>query len=441
MAAWCMACSDGNDDGGSKEIELSGETKQEQSLYADENGENNGIRFTAVADWTATVTEETVARSEAAPEVEWLTLSSYGGGPGEHTLQMTIRDNLTGKTRRAKITIRCGATEIVVTVEQKAAREDGTELKPVRKITSTHQLNSDKVYGSPDYSESYVRTFAYDEQGRVARIETRYKEYDQNWTVTLEFDYRVVGEIGIVRTDTKYGENEREYYRTKLDERGRAMALQEQDGGTFKDYIRFGYTEEGRLARIEDEEGSDEFFYREGLLVKYEYRSAYDSQETDVVELPEGTYYPNRVPNDGPFDVWGLVTEDDDYDFLFYLGRLGRMGDCLPETSPDYDDDDVAGEAWGYPEPNQTIHEKRTYVEWPEGNESTIAYRFDADRNPVEITQTFPFTVMETEYDIVVGSELLYPDEPWRGYRYEVKNRTTRKVREDKDTYTYAIAY
>lgn len=87
----------------------------------------DGIRFTTASDWTATVTEVPVAKSDqTAQTVEWITLSAYSGGAGEHTLTMTVRGNNTGKARKAKIVIRCGATEITVTVEQKADKTDGT---------------------------------------------------------------------------------------------------------------------------------------------------------------------------------------------------------------------------------------------------------------------------------------------------------------------------
>ena len=96
-------------------------TQTTQVVYADEVTNQGGISFTALSDWTATVTEvATEASTKAASgKVEWLELSAYSGGPGEYTLTLTLIENLTGKDRKATIEIRCGNDVITITVEQK----------------------------------------------------------------------------------------------------------------------------------------------------------------------------------------------------------------------------------------------------------------------------------------------------------------------------------
>ena len=66
-------------------------TQTTQVVYADEVTNQGGISFTALSDWTATVTEvATEAATKAASgKVEWLELSAYSGGPGEYTLTLT----------------------------------------------------------------------------------------------------------------------------------------------------------------------------------------------------------------------------------------------------------------------------------------------------------------------------------------------------------------
>lgn len=77
-------------------------TQTTQVVYADEVTNQGGISFTALSDWTATVTEvATEAATKAASgKVEWLELSAYSGGPGEYTLTLTLIENLTGKDRK-----------------------------------------------------------------------------------------------------------------------------------------------------------------------------------------------------------------------------------------------------------------------------------------------------------------------------------------------------
>ena len=50
------SCSDGDDES-SKTIEQTGGTQTTQTVFADETTLNNGIKFTAIEAWTATITE------------------------------------------------------------------------------------------------------------------------------------------------------------------------------------------------------------------------------------------------------------------------------------------------------------------------------------------------------------------------------------------------
>lgn len=440
VAALFTACSDNNKDDDEEELKLEKGTKQEQTLYADENGEDNGIHFSAASDWTATVTEVPIVRNEQPQTVEWITLNMYSGGAGEHTLTMTIRDNLTGKSRKAKITICCGVTEITITIEQQAAKADGTVVKPVKKYSYRETMNSDAIMGFTNTTGDFDKTFSYDTEGRVARIITEYKEMGEG-TVTYDFDYRIAGEINITRHCSGY--NETSAYRAILDARGNVKTLLEESEGKFVDFMTFKYTDDGRLAQWKDAadynyaEGN--FSYENGLLTKYEYRSEY-YDENSITVFPVATAYPNRYPNKGAIDFFGYTMQDDDFDFLFDIGRLGRTSDCLPETAPGTDES-PASRADPYLEPNQTIHEVKQYVVWRENSVMNLSYKFDNDKNLTEILMTEPFTVMEAEWDVVVGSELISPQEPGYGYKYEIKNRTERKVRDDRDTYTYTIIY
>ncbi|MDE7074591.1 MAG: hypothetical protein K2O69_06025 [Odoribacter sp.] len=446
-AALCVSCSDDDDNKDPKEIELAKGMKQEQTVYADGNGENSGIRFTAVADWTATVTEVPVVRSEQAATVDWLTLSAYSGAAGEHTLTMTIADNRTGKARKAEIAIRCGGTKITVTVEQKAEKEDGSVMeaaKPVKKIIYREERNSDKVDSETDHAENFDKTFAYDGQGRVVRIETQTTRYSSTETTVHAFDYGVVGEINITCTYSDQGSYSQRS-RAKLDARGNVVSLQEEEDGQFYDYMTFAYTEDGRLKQWKDadyEDGTEgNFFYTDGYLSKYEYFSERYPEENDVYEFPLATTYPNKYPNSGAIDFLGYIMMDDDYDYLFHIGRLGKSGDYLPESFSAGDYAEYASMDPEYYEPNITIPETRTYVEWPENAQAKLTYEFDGDNNLTKIIVTEDFVVMRSEWDVVVGSEYKNPNRPELGYKYEIQNRQTTKVRDDRNVCTYTITY
>lgn len=169
MAA-LAACGDDGD--GDKSLKLTGGTRKEQTVYADQVQKAGGINFTATADWTATVSA--VATKAAADEVDWLTLSAYSGGAGEYSLTMTLEPNLTGRDRKAQIRIVCGESVITIVVEQKGTKEDGTlpdgGNTQGRRISRIRQdnyfLNGSKV--EFDGTETY--DFAYDADGRVTRI-------------------------------------------------------------------------------------------------------------------------------------------------------------------------------------------------------------------------------------------------------------------------------
>lgn len=446
VVALCVSCSDDDDNKDPKEIELAKGMKQEQTVYADGNGENGGIRFTAVADWTATVTEVPVVRSEQAATVDWLTLSAYSGGAGEHTLTMTIADNRTGKARKAEITIRCGGTKITVTVEQKAEKEDGSVMeaaKPVKKIIYRAEQNSDKVDSETDHAENFDKTFAYDGQGRVVRIETQYTQYGESWTVTHSFDYGVVGEIAVTVTSNKYENDEPDYYRARLDERGNVVTLQEQVEGKYVDYIAFAYTEDGRFQQWKDFEYESEgnFSYTDGFLSKYEYISYRYQGEDEAYEFPLATAYANKYPNNGAIDFLGYIMMDDDYDYLFYIGRLGKSSDYLLESFPAGDDSELKYDYGEYGKADTTIHETYDYVKWPENAQAKLTYEFDGDNNLTKIIITEDFVVMRREWDVVVGSEYRDPECPEFGYKHEIQNTRTEKVRDDRDVYTYTITY
>lgn len=123
---WIACSEDGNE---VKEITLKEGISNSQTVYADETQKTDGIKFTAVAPWTATVSKVASSRADNN-ETDWLKLSAYSGSAGEHTLSLTLSENTTGLDRKAEIRIVCGETTITIIVEQKATTQTGDKPKP-----------------------------------------------------------------------------------------------------------------------------------------------------------------------------------------------------------------------------------------------------------------------------------------------------------------------
>ena len=204
--ALSWSCSDDDNDGGDGGngkggIVLDKGTQTEQVVYAnDKSGKNEGIKFTAQGPWKAEVKEvSTKADAEAAPTVDWLALSQYSGDKaGDYTITLTLKQNFTGKTRKAEIRIICGDTVITITIEQKAEKEDGKKLRRVKSVTyrETYGTGYKEVNHENDFEQTY--TYSYDEQGRVAKVEVKaLPGATEKETDTYRFDYHIVGEITV----------------------------------------------------------------------------------------------------------------------------------------------------------------------------------------------------------------------------------------------------
>lgn len=245
---------------GNKDIVLIGGTQTTQTIYADQTtGDAGGIRFTAVSDWTATVTEVTTQTKAEGSSVDWLTLSAYNGGPGDYTLTMTISENLTGQDRKAKIEIRCGADVITITVEQKGTTEEGETLTPVPQGNRLSRMEYTSIASeNPDYYTKVVLTFAYNNEGRLAEMhdiayygdEQAYYS-DDSYTFTYE-----TGKISIVKSGDEYSEPRR--YTALLNADGYVSTLYQNPSDSYSTTTEawfFNYDASGYLLQITKEYG------------------------------------------------------------------------------------------------------------------------------------------------------------------------------------------
>ena len=137
-----IACGSDNDDPTPEPpvIEVPNKEELEQTVYADEEEGESGVRFTTIAPWTSSVRDvrsatETRADDDAETRSteHWLSLTPSSGGAGSHTVALTLEPNLTGEDRTAVISINSAGTVLEISITQQGVRGDGTV--PVASVT------------------------------------------------------------------------------------------------------------------------------------------------------------------------------------------------------------------------------------------------------------------------------------------------------------------
>lgn len=444
-----LACSCSDDEKGTTpetKLELTDGTSDRQEIFADQTSpDGKGIRFTSQGPWRAEVEEVVRTKAEKKP-VDWVILSQYSGDKaGSYTITLTLTPNFTGKERQAVIRIICGDTEITITIVQKGVIESGTAPKIVKEVVYTEEYgkNAELNWGKP---ETQAISYYYDERGRVAKvIRTSQYEGESKDIYTYTFDYDVVGEITI--TVKENNEERIAKILAKLDNLGRVVKVEDQNN-LFEeaDAYQFGYNEAGQLAKMTYIGGMydgnwDKYGYTDGML--NETTEWWDGKEDNMV-IPLEQLYPNRYSaNNTNIDLNSMEWFGEEVINLLYGMRLLGVGSkCLLEIALVYDDVDASINIEGYPTPNQTIKKEHMYIkEREEGEADKRIYEFDNNKYVTRFYSHQPYTIMHAEYDIVVGNELVDPEEPRRGYKWEMKNRTDTKIGEDKNTYTYTVRY
>ena len=424
-----------------KLIQLADGTSTSLVFDADATGETT-IKFTADEAWTASVSE--VASSKSGESISWLTLSSYGGNAGENSITINLLKNFTGETRKAEIKIVCGDSEVVISVEQKGEASTGAVVKPIKQIAYTEDDNSAvDTEGSP-YEQEYTIDFAYDNTGRVARLIKNNTSYDGNkYTITYNFNYDITGEIQV---EEVYREGSSDYsettnYVVELDDRGNATQVQKV--GNSYPMVKFGYTNDVRLGKIvtyeyDEEEGQDIFSYENGLLSKYSYISRYgDNEEYTLGE----SYFTKKYPNNGMIDMLGYISGEDDYDFLFYIGRLARSSDYFLDTMPDTmtEDENVEVDR-GYNETPGTVL-KHDYKSSRYSGDTKIKCEYDSENNLKKIQISYPYDVYSMYYEIRITYKLYDSERPELGYKGVYQNERETKIGSGNDYNTYTINY
>lgn len=342
------SCGDG-DDGIPKTIELTGGTQTTQTVFADETVTNNDIKFTATEAWTATITEVTTTKV-ATGRADWVELSAYSGGAGEFTLTITLQPNLTGQSRKAEIRIVCGDTTIVIIVEQRGTKEDGTMPESPDSDKLIMKIEIDNYTDSGKFDGTDVCEFTYDTQKRLTKmVGTTADDTSTGGKITtisttvFTYDNK---EVSYECTDVENGVTSpyKPSYSIILDVNGRALSGTGRDY-EYKDEVKeytctytLEYNSDGyleRSVRIEDNHftAEERLTWVDGNLVSVWWG---DSKNPNVIDRAQ---YGN-VLNKTNLDLnWVVALDTEGFDFatgdenrLFpMLGYMGKRSTNMAE--------------------------------------------------------------------------------------------------------------
>lgn len=309
-------------------------------------------------------------------------------------------------------------------------------LYQVKKITRTEQLNDN---GTP---ENATWEFAYytadkDAKQRLARITYTSGATYGNRSYTATFDYSISGEVAIKRTET---DGTPDNLTAKLNKYGYVSELTDGESS-----IYFTYDDSQRLSLVSDNAGSESSttalkYDADGLLAKVIYQE-YGYRRGDTTEVSRDSMYAHRYANNTSVDLLPIVSSmDDDYDFLYMAGLLGKRIPCLPEIVISDEKAAQAESITPYLKPNVTVHESHTYYSYPVWKHIG-QYTLGANKRPESLAWKEPFTRTVWEYDVVVGNEPYDPEHiEYRGYKYEIKNEKKTSAN-GENTYLLKIEY
>jgi hypothetical protein len=115
----------------------------EQTVYADMTSGASAVNITTTGTWSSTITQKAQTR-DAAPAPDWISISpDRGDKAGTYSIAITLSPNYSGAERAALITVFCMGTEVVITVTQRATKEDGTEHERFNRTITGHIVDAD----------------------------------------------------------------------------------------------------------------------------------------------------------------------------------------------------------------------------------------------------------------------------------------------------------
>lgn len=180
------ACSE--DDSPNTPIRLTNGTQKEQTFYADDGWIMNCINFTADGPWEACIQPGNTPPSN---QENWISLNSISGEAGDFSLHLLLQPNETGNMRTARILLRCGMSQVRITVTQQATNSDGSHP-----ASPTHPIlkGNVKYIRMAEYDEYRTLnkvneiTFLYDNEAQVKKVVCKMQEPEDNGTISTQTD-------------------------------------------------------------------------------------------------------------------------------------------------------------------------------------------------------------------------------------------------------------
>lgn len=428
-----------------KLIQLADGTSTSLVFDADATGETT-IKFTADEAWTASVSE--VASSKSGESISWLSLSPYGGEAGENSITINLLKNFTGETRKAEIKIVCGDSEVVISVEQKGEASTGAVVKKIKEMQYEYIYNSEKINNSNLKSGKNTAVFEYDDQDRVISIDLN---DDENGESKVALDY---SNDGIINISVTYASEPQAGTEAKitLNDNGYAVKVQakEIDYSEYKDVVEFDYTDDGRIGKLilpNEHYDKDEIYslkYSEGYLTNIIYEDENNTESDNITfNIPE--FYPNNYPNNGMIDMFAFLDMSNGFDYVFWIGRVGKTSDYILEkdiNTKGYDYayiDDLElvsmdkynpGDKMGDPHSRNIV----TFDDY-----ATIECEYDNEKNLSKLTRKLRYDVLKETYQKVVTDRVV---ETVDGQFYVAKSEfKTEKIDEGYDYDIYTLKY
>lgn len=126
------ACSDNDSDNNDGSIVFPNEGQTNQTVYADDESGASEVKLVTTHAWTSAIQESVTLKTslDTQPKSDWVSITpNSGNAGGEYTLQIKLEPNYSGADRSAIIMIKSNGVEMPITINQKATKEDGSEIE------------------------------------------------------------------------------------------------------------------------------------------------------------------------------------------------------------------------------------------------------------------------------------------------------------------------
>lgn len=306
------------------------------------------------------------------------------------------------------------------------------------------------------YEEDVTYTFKYDEKNRVVSYTVDIvPQESQGEPVRLvsTIDYSATGCLSI---EEQWSDVGTQSYKVLLNDKGYVRQCEshpyshDDNGYEFYTYV-IGYDDEDRISSVCYSEEKCSYVYENGVLSSGIYS---DGSETNEETGFEQDF--NQIPNNTMnldinmlFLSGFLLEEPGAGEVPGRLGRLamlrlaGRGMDRYTTMFSGLSEEADANVAGGvYLTPNEVIHRSYEYFNYDEDEiQAPLEYSLNEDGTVASVTARATVVKSRHEYDIVVSDELVNPEFPEAGYKFQIENPKDTELGRGTNSITYTFTY